>query len=304
MALTGLKSGLQPGIQQGIKTGFGLSPMRVGLLSGIKESVTNKDNTQDPTELTGIKKPYIFYIADSIPTTYNITDNKYYPDSTTITNLISGYNDLYESVNPQIAFNSGTTSLPPNDFLNLHRTIDHTTGTKFIGCGTLQTPFNLCTAVSFTFVCKPMTTGTGVLCQRGNGTGASYSTITVEGGNRVKVLFTDSSVNTIFYESNVGSMQIGRYDLVTVILRYNKPNGAGSEVEIYINGQNQTNYQSGSFIGSSGNFVSGAAYIGATATGTNASTYIASTLISEYDYNSKERIRIENWFRWYFGRNF
>lgn len=299
MALTGLKSGLHPGIQQGIKTGFGHSPMRVGLVSGIKESVTNKDKIQDPTELTGIKKPYVFYTADSIP-----VDSSNINTSLSITNLITGFNDLYETSNPQIVFNSGTTSLPPDDFFNLHRTIDHTTGTKFIGCGTLQTPFNFCVGASFTFVCKPITTGTGVLCQRGNGTGASYSTITIEGGNRVKVLFTDSSVNTIFYESNVGSMQIGRYDLVTVVLRYAKPTGAGSEVEIYINGQNQTNYVSGSFVGSSGDFISGAAWIGATATGTNASTYIASTLISEYAYSPIERIRLENYFRWYYGRNF
>jgi hypothetical protein len=300
MALSGLKQGLQSGIQQGVKTGFTLSPMRVGLLSGIKDSTTNKDKTQDPTELTGVKKPYIFYTADSIP----IDLATGFPLSTTITNLISGYNDLYETVNPTIAFNSATTSLYPNDFSNFRTTVDHTTGSKFIGCGTLQNPFNLCIGASFTFVCKPITTGTGVLCQRGNGTGASYSNITVEGGNRIRVSFTDSSVNTIFYESNTGSLQIGRYDLVTVVLRYSKPNGVGSEVEIYINGQNQTNYVSGSFVGSSGNFVNGAAYIGATATGTNASTYIASTLISEYAYTPIERIRLENWFRWYYGKSF
>lgn len=300
MALSGLKKGLQTGIPQGIKTGLGLSQSRVGLLSGIKEDTSNKDKVQYPQSLAGIKKPYIFYTADSIP----IDLSTGFPLSTTITNLISGYNDLYESVNPQITFNSSTTSIYPLDFNNLRATVDHTTGSKFIGCGTLQNPFNLCTAVSFTFVCKPITTGTGVLCQRGVGTGASYSTITVEGGNRIRVSFTDSSVNTIFYESNTGSMQIGRYDLVTVILRYAKPNGAGSEVEIYINGQNQTNYQSGTFVGSSGNFVNGAAYIGATSSGTNASTYIASTLISEYAYNPSERIRIENWFRWYYGKSF
>lgn len=296
MAQNGLNGGLIRGLQQGVKGGLGLANMRPGLVSGIKEGIPNKNLFQNPLNLRGNKTPLFFYNADGIPIDPDGTNS-----STSLTNLITGFNPLYESTAKTLTFNSATTTIPQDEVFYNRATVNHSVGSKFI---TLGTAWNLATQASITFVAKAVSTGTGVMLQKGT-SGASTFRISFEGGNRVQVSFTDSSINTINYTTRTGSIIQSKYYLITVLLDYSKPRGNGSEVRIYINGKEDTNYLSGTFVGStSANFVVESSYIGAISSGTLAGSYIAAALATEYCYSDIERIRIENYFRWYYGFNF
>jgi hypothetical protein len=293
--VSGLSTGLGPGINSGVKGGLGLSNLRKGLLNGNTNGTFNNGRSQNPLNLLGVKAPLIFYTADNIPIDLDGTNT-----STVLTNLASGFNPLYESSKATLTFNSATTPIPQNAVFNTKATVDHTSASKFI---TISSSWNLAKQASFTFVCKTISNTTAVILQKGT-SGASAIRISFEGGNRVQVSFTDASVNSIIYGSKTGSIIIGNYYLVTVIIDYSKPQGFGSEVKIFINGKEDTNYLSGSFNGSNGDLFAETTIIGAIGSGTLGGTHIASSLIFEYGYSTIERIRIENYFRSYYGFNF
>ena len=295
MAVGGLITGLSLGINSGVKGGLGLSNLRKGILNGNTNGIFNNARMQNPLNLLGVKAPLIFYTADGIPIDLDGTNT-----STSLTNLASGFNPLYETSKATLTFNSATTPIPQNAVFNTKATVDHTTASKFI---TISSSWNLAKQASFTFVCKTMSNTTAVILQKGT-SGASAIRISFEGGNRVQVSFTDASVNTINYASSNGSIIIGQYYLITVILDYSKPQGNGSEVKIFINGKENSSYVSGSFNGSSGDLFAETSTIGAIGSGTLGGTHIASSLVFEYGYSTIERIRIENYFRSYYGFNF
>ena len=75
-------------------------------------------------------------------------------------------------------------------------------------------------------------------------------------------------------------------------------------MELYINGKLNVNPVTTGFVGSTSNFSSQSMNFGNDITQASGGSQIAGALVLDYWANSSEQIRLENFFRWYYGFRF
>lgn len=283
-----MQSGLESGFGEFVKTGLSLSPLRNGLKSGFHNNLGNRDRQQDFTILSGIKiLDGCAWLAD-----YGIFN--------TSNNLSSMANQLANS-------NTFAVNSDPNFNLSVFgskKSIQFDSGDRlYTSSSSFLQGYN-----SQTVMMVVKLSGAGTLY---NYVDSSFSSSI---GDLLVEALNSTTVRSTFYGNNPGGVitysQIttpmdlgGNWFLITVICNINEQTGVGQEM--YINGQQITNYTfntfepaTGTFFGVNGSFGNSSSL---TSGGNN---YMAGALVLPYAVNSSERIRLENFFRNYYGYKF
>ena len=308
-----MNKGLQKGIQQGVKNGIGHSNIQSGLKQGKIKSTGIKDRThsQDPRLLKGVKKPLVFCIAD------------YYtqPNSTTTT-LLDIANTGYTLT---CAAGGSIRPIPTtNDIFNKFTSMNFNNTQSFlIGSPTLAlTGYS---AITMIMVVKLKKIAARAIF--------TIDDTTTPGGLNVDILNTSNTIQTTFYGGQPGSVTNSVYNsiqptsemedwmILTVKVRLQEPQikptgtprlGGGSEQETYINGIIQKKFVSTSpytnnttapvftsaqniIVGNDNSILSGSKGNG---------IRLGGIVVLPYWANDSEQVRLENYWRSYYGYKF
>ena len=121
--------------------------------------------------------------------------------------------------------------------------------------------------------------------------------------------YSASGVSSV-YESSQLDQELNDWILVTIKCTLKQKTGAGSEQEFYINGKPQHQFVSSNWTTpeATQNWTTAAQsiVIGAQSVSSPSSNsmYFASFLMLPYWANESEQLRLENYFRWYYGKKF
>jgi hypothetical protein len=158
---------------------------------------------------------------------------------------------------------------------------------------------------------------TGVLFQRGASATLGDITISSIGGNIIRVTLTGpSSTSSVYetYESTIAATEntsngtnSNKWFILTVKFDMTQRNGNGSEMEIYINGVKNMTPVTTTFTGTTTAMSNLTVHYGNTTTQTNDVNYrcqLASSVVFNYWLNNTEQMRIEKFYRYYYGHRF
>ena len=297
MARTGLQRGFTQGILQGVKTGFGMAPMRTGFAGGINDGTANMDKLQDPTLLTGVKKPIIFCNADNLTTNTGTV--------ITLTDLIGSGYALTAGIGSTL-----TPDLVVKDIFNLRNALDFNAATNYL---TTTPVFNSTgyREISIMMVVKLKALAGQILYIEND---------IIPGGIDLQMSNANRNIRSIYYGGEPGNMKNSQYDcfgsqveledymILTAKYRLAQPGGLGSEQEVYINGTLHKQLFSSNFEVITTEMVSGQELIignTTTASGTRSNTImLGAFLLTNYWLNESEQLRLENYFRDYYGHKF
>lgn len=294
MAQSGLNSGMQKGFHQGVKSGFAMSNLSSGLRGGIVSSIWDKSKIQNPLNLTGIKKPVMYGCADFCvgEGTSQLTMNDIANTGNTFITNISSSNRPIQTPN-----SIGTKS-----------TLVYASSTSQLNASSAPIP-SARSSMTLMMVCKMSGTQNTWL--------ASTNTITA-GALDVTAYSSDVySINSNFYYATSAFSTYRTLspspnymrDYIIVTLKYKISNltGTGSEQEIYVNSRLSKYSALTTFTPGVSTFTMSALGIGnnpgsgpANATGFE----LGSVILFDYFLNESEQLRLENYFRWYYGYNF
>lgn len=293
-----MDGGLKSGQLHGVKTGMSFAKMESGIRKGVLDNIGKHDKVQDPTVgLLGSKKPIIFWLADYTNATVSSTN------VTTIVNLMQGGTNLTNS-------GSGSLTWISQGMLNNKSYIDLNSGNDRILSGT--TYMSGKNEMTVMMVVRMAYANTGRLLYSFVQTTISDTIgdiqITAESGQKVKVRFVGNPTTTISsyqtFDSTIEGTQNNDWFLLTAKFRLYQPGGQGSEMELYINGKLNMDPVTTTFTGSTSNFSAQSINFGNDATQASGGSQIAGALVLDYWANSSEQIRLENFFRWYYGFKF
>jgi hypothetical protein len=298
MAQSGLNSGMSRGMHQGVKSGLAMSTMNSGMNSGVISSIWDKSKIQNPANLSGVKKPLIFNCADNIGSTSGT--------SITLTDLSSSGFTLTN--------NQGSSSTPDiieNGIFGTRDYLDFNNN----ACSLFPTPslnFSGDSELSFMMVVR--------IKANSNNQVLFVSNSITPGGVDVSTIDSNRTLRSIFYGGQAGAITDSRYDtflsqeeasdwmILTLKYRLKLPNGAGSEQEMYVNGRLQKKLFSSNFSVITTAMTSGQTFIvGNTTTSAGSrgqAIQLGSFLLFDYWLNESEQLRLENYFRWYYGNSF
>lgn len=290
-----MNSGLRQGILQGIKTGIS-SSLKSGMLSGMTSKGSIKDKMQDPALIVGGKKPLLFCNADNLDT-----------NSGTVITLKDLVGSGYRLTNAQGT--SFTPDLVREGIFNLRDYLDFNNS----NCSLYPTPeinFNGKSEISFIMVLKLKSIASQIVFLEDS---------TTPGGIDLSIIDANRTLRSIYYGGQPGSVTNSQYDTflspneredwIILTCKYRlKQNGAGSEQEMYVNGRFQHKFNSSNFNIVTTSYTSAQQItIGNTSRTTGsrgASMLFGSFLLFDYWLNESEQLRLENYFRWYYGNKF
>jgi hypothetical protein len=284
MGSTGLENGRKiSGLMPGIKSGRGLSPMRSGKSSGLSNGIMNHRNMQNPILLIGAKSPIIYWNAESciVNASNNVlTVNNLITTSVETLSVTSDPNRVTGSVyngKSGIAFDS-------TDFIS-------------------STLFFSKAEASVIVVVRPDATGGQFII---NSIWTTFSDTVgdftlVSNGGTITANFIGNP-NTTDCTITSYPLSTTDYHIVTLKLRLTK-NG-GDSMEMFVNGNKQSNYTVSNFTAGVG-FQAGVPMLfGGNSSQTLGGNAIGSALVFNYFLENHEQLRLENYLRWYYGRNF
>ena len=301
-----MSDGLKSGIMQGYKSGLSFAKMDCGIRKGLLAGVTRHDKVQDPSLLLGIKRPLNLWLSDFA--TRSGTTITALPNLITGTSLTIGSSPAYIDkgfLNNRgyIEFNSGSDILTAPAFpankneltvmlLVRIRTAAANSNQTLYGSG--QVLFSKIQSTAATII-------------------GDLSIHSIE-GNRIRVTLVGNptSTNCVYetFDSSVAGVVEGKgWNIITVKCRLYQPQGPGSQIEIYVNGVLNMTRISDDFVESTSTFGNNAITYGNNSGliglgGTPMGSHIAGGLVLDYWANSSEQIRLENFFRWYYGYRF
>ena len=297
MAQSGLNTGISKGIHQGVKSGLEMANIRSGLKGGVVSSIWDKSKMQNPLNLSGIKKPLIFCNADNLTTNTGTV--------ITLTDLIgSGFTlTNAQGTNP-------TPDIIVKDIFNRRDSLDFNNAASSL-YPTPDVNFNGKSEVSIIMVCKLKAIAAQVLYIEDSIT---------PGGVDLSMTDTNRTLRSIYYGGQPGSITNSQYDsflsqgessdwmILTLKYRLKQPGGPGSEQEMYANGRLQHKLNSSTFNIITTSMTSAQALIiGNTSISSGSrgnSMSLGSFLLLDYWMNESEQLRLENYFRWYYGNKF
>jgi hypothetical protein len=311
MAKTGFERGSNQGILQGVKTGFGMSPYRSGFLGGITDGTANMDKLQDPVVLASARTdcPFFFWNADNLTLSGNTV--------TAVTNLLGTFNPLTQSAISSMSV-LGSPLYVARDMINNRASVNfgNTAQDAFSTDNAAVPNMTNTSEMTLMLVCKP--SATGILFWKKD-TGSDPPALPTIGDLDVRFNGTDITVSlvgnptsqTATYKTS-GVIIKDTWVIVTVKARLSLPQGAGSCLDIYVNSLQSKNLVTDTItslptiatdtwqnnyinFGNNGSSVSG---------GTQPGGKIAAGLIIEQWINESEQLRLENYFRDYYGYKF
>ena len=298
MSQSRLHKGFAQGVLHGVKTGYGMSAFRSGLRGGITDGIANHDKIQDPTSLTGVKKPLFFCNADNLTTQTGTV--------ITLTDLIgSGY------ALTNAAGTNPTPDIISNDIFNLRNTLDFNNGASSL----YPTPaFNLsgASAYSVMMVIKLKSLASYILQIQDLLNPGSLILRTTDTNQTIRSTLyggQPGSLTTSVYESNgISQAELQDYMILTFKGRLSQPGGAGSEQELHINGTLRKQLVSSNFNIITTSMTSVSTFVigndRETLGSAGGGMYLGAFLLFDYWLNESEQLRLENYFRNYYGHKF
>ncbi len=288
---TGLESGNKlNGFRPGIKSGRSLSQMRSGSVNGLNNGIMNRRNMQDPVLISGVKAPILYWNAESC--TVNASNNVL-----SVTNLITSSVETF------------SVSSDPNrvtgSVYGIKSSIDFDT-TDFIATSQI---LNAKTEATLIIVAKPTGSSGQFLFNSISTTFADTPgdfTLVSNGGTITANFIGDPNTTDCTITSY--PLSVSEFYIITLKLRLTQ-NGTGimpprDVMEMYINGIKQSNYTATTYILGAASFSDIVLRFGGNSSQTLGGNSIASGLVFDYFLSEAVQIRIENYFRWYYGRNF
>jgi len=302
MSRNGINDGLKQGRLQGLKSGFGFSRMDSGNKKGLVSEPGMHNKLQDPTLLQGGKKPSSMFLADFATATGAGAT------VTALTQLINGATSYL--------FNSSPAYQPPylgnGGVYNNKAYIDFNSGADVVYTS-LSTMGSGKNEFSITMIVRLSSGTTTILFYSVDSTISNTTgdiTIQSIGGNKIRVTFIGAQSSPGVYTSSVYETYdplvegTHHWHILTVKCRLYQPGGQGSEMEIWVDGKQNGAAITTTFLGSTNNFVGNSFFFGNNSSFTAGGSQIASAITFDYWLNSSEQLRIENFYRWYYGRKF
>lgn len=299
MSRNGINDGLKQGWLQGVKSGFGFSRMSGGLKKGLVSEPGMHNKVQDPTLLQGTKRPTTFFIAD-------------YATATTAGSTITALQQLAPG-GPSYTISSSPAYQPPyignGGVYNNRAYIDFNSGADYVATSsaTMGSGKNELT-VMMVFRISSTSNDRMLFSSVDSTISATIGDIqiTTQGGNRVRVSVIGNPTTTSAVYETYDPLAEGLYHwhILTVKVRLYQPNGQGSEVEMHLNGKLNMNPITTTFGASTGNFVGNTFFFGNNSSAASGGSQIASAITFDYWLNPSEQMRMENFYRWYYGRRF
>lgn len=292
-----MQLGHQGGRLQGVKGGNGQANKHSGMKQGLHKLIRDKSHSQDPAELTGIKKPLIFCISDF-----------YTQPSSIETRLLdlcgSGY-ALY--------CNAGGSYRPQpllKDIFYNKTSMDFANASSFLTpIPTISLSSNAITTIM-------------VVKLKGQTTKSVFTIedTTTPGGLNITIEDTDNRLSSTFRGGQPGSVTNSKFEtykasgemsdwmIITSKVRLGQPQGEGSEQELYVNGNLQKKFVSSNFNVVTTAFVAGQNIIvgnDSITSGTKGDGIkLGGIVVLPYWANETEQIRLENYWRSYYGNKF
>ena len=283
MGATGLESGIKiSGLKPGIKSGRSLSQMKGGVLSGLSNGIMNHRNMQDPALLIGSKAPLVYWNAESC--VVNASNNV-----TSVSNIIkTSAETLVVSSDPNrvlgdVYGGKGGIVFDSTDFI----------GTSAVGVNKTES--------TVIVVAKPDSVSGAYIF---NSIWSSFSTvgdfwITANTGILTCQFLGDPTTNTVIINSY--PLNSDDYHIITLKMRLTKD--GRDALELFVNGAKHSNYTSNTFTAGA-TFQDANVRFGGNSSQTLGGNSIAAGLVFDYYLENHEQLRIENYLRWYYGRNF
>ena len=308
MAQSGLNSGMSRGVHQGVHSGLSMSPLKSGLKGGIVSSIWDKSKMQDPVLLASARTdcPFFYWNADNLTVSGG--------NVTAITNLLGTFNPLTQSAISSMSILSDPAYVA-GAVNNNRAAITFDTSDAF-STNNLSVPDMRNTSeMTMIMVCKPVSAGRSVLFWKKN---SSSDPVFIDTRGDLSVEFDGSNINVIFTGNNSGTETAtyrasdprirNNWIILTVKARLSLPNGSGSSIDMHVNGtRNKTTVSDTITSLPTVPVVTwNNAYIqfGNSSQTTGGNNQIAAGLIIERWINESEQIRLENYFRWYYGNSF
>ena len=312
MARSGFQRGFNQGILQGAKTGLGMAGQRTGFAGGITDGTANMDKLQDPVLLASARNhcPFFFWNADNVTLSgLNVT---------VVDNLLNTFNPLTQNVESSLTI-IGDPAFVARAVSNNRAAIEFDTNDAFSTNNAAVPNMTTTSEMTLMLVCKPVAAARSILFwKKDSSTDPVFSdTIgdleVVFNGTDITVTMTSNpTTETATYAAKDPRIK-NNWILLTVKARLSEPQGNGSCLDIYVNGtQNKTlvsdtitslpviantTWQNG-FI----NFGNHGSSSSPGVRGGN--NQIAAGLIIEQWINESQQIRLENYFKDYYGIKF
>ena len=304
---TGIRNGLTLGLNSGVRSGSTLSNISSGLRGGMHNITPDKNKMLNPINLTGNKKPLIYGLAD------------FYTGEVGQANLT--LNDIANTGNTWISNGSNTNRpVPVLNAFNGKTILNYNSSLAQL---LPATSLSATTRQSYTFMFMIKLNGNTALTVLDTNTitaGAIQIQTPASGASVYQMnsrFYSSTSTGTV-YTSDVGPTnssssantpdEFKQYMLLTVKYRLLQPNGRGSEQNMFINGRL---HQILSGVDSFSPTVNSTFSITSLFVGNNSSGLASSVdfklgmaLVLPYWVEYAEQVKIENYFRWYYGNTF
>jgi len=312
MARTGFERGFNQGRLQGVKTGLGMSPHRGGLLGGITDGTANMDKMQDPVLLASARTdcPFFFWNADNVTLSgLNVT---------AVDNLLNTFNPLTQGVESSMTIISDplyVAGAVNNNKAAIEFDVSDAFGTNAAAVPDMQNTSNM----TLMLVCKPVASARSILFwKKDSSTDPPFSNtagdleVAFDGTDITVTMIGNPTTQQATYAAKDPRIK-NNWILLTVKARLSEPEGEGSCLDIFVNGTRNKNLVSDTitslpviptvtWLNAYINFGNnGSSSSPGTRGGNN---HIAAGLIIEQWVNESEQLRLENYFRDYYGIKF
>lgn len=284
MGSTGLENGMKiSGLKPGIKSGRGLSPIRGGMSSGLSNGIMNHRNMQNPLLLIGAKLPIVYWNAESC--IVNASNNVL-----TVNNLI-------------------TTSV---ETLQVTSDPNRVTGDVYNGKSGIV--FDATDFIVSSVVLGTKTEATVMVVVKPDVTSGRFifnsiwTTVADTVGDFTLVSNGGTITANFIGNPNTTDCTIVSYPLSTtnyhiVTLKLSLVKNGKDAMSMYVDGNKQSNYTVSTFTSGSV-FQDTNIRFGGNSSQTLGGNSLAAGLVFDYYLAEAEQLRLENYLRWYYGRNF
>lgn len=306
MAQSGLNSGMSRGLHQGVKSGLSASQLKSGLKGGITSDIWDKSKIQDPAVIASARNdcPFFYWNADNLTVVGG--------NVTAIENLLGTYNPLTQSTISSMSVISDPAYNSAAVFNN--RAAVTFDSTDVFSTNNLAVPSMTNTSeLTMIMVCRPVSTSRSVLFWKKDVTSdpsiATIGDLSVEfDGNNINVVFNGNpTTETATYRASDPRI-LNHWIILTVKARLSLPNGIGSSIDIYVNGMRNKTTISDTITSlprvAVSTWANGYIQFGNSNQTTGGTNQIAAGFITEQWMNESEQLRLENYFRWYYGNKF
>ena len=312
MARVGLVRGFNQGILQGVKTGLGMAGHRTGFISGRTDGTANMDKLQDPVLLASARNdcPFFFWNADNVTLSgLNVT---------AVTNLLGTFNPLTQSSISSISIISDPAYVA-NAANNNRAAIEFDTSDAFSTNNAAVPNMTNTSEMTLMLVCKPVAAARSILFwKKDSSTDPVFSNtigdfeVAFDGTDITVTMISNPTTEAATYAAKDPRIK-NNWILLTVKARLSQPQGAGSCLDIYVNGTQNKHLVSDTItsLPAVANTTWNNGFINFGNNGSTSSpgvrggnNHIAAGLIIEQWINESEQIRLENYFRDYYGIKF